>query len=137
MRYRPDQAIGSLAICLTCAATIAATLSASAGTEVWLDQGNVTLTLPSGKTVEMEPGTHAACDDDDCTLTPLALAPARPEGLQAAAQAAGGLAQAPLSGLGSVLPEVALPAIGVGAVAAGLALGLTSGSSTTSTTNTN
>ncbi|MEL6477236.1 MAG: hypothetical protein AAFR17_07895 [Pseudomonadota bacterium] len=104
------------------------------------------LTLPSGKQVVMDPGNHADCDveEDDCEILPLALAPARPEVLstlgQLGTQAVGGVAQAPLSGLATTIPNIAVPAVGLGAIGLGIGLGLTNSTpnttiSTTPSTN--
>ena len=112
--------------------------SAEAGPEVWLDKGQVILTLPSGNQVTMEAGNHADCDEDDCELTPLALAPVRPEVLQTLGQIGtqlGGLAPAPLAaGPATTIATIAVPAVGIGSIVAGAAAGLAD--STTSTTAT-
>ncbi|MEM0943681.1 MAG: hypothetical protein AAGI70_07015 [Pseudomonadota bacterium] len=109
--------------------------AAHAGPEVWLDEGQVILTLPSGKEVTVEAGNYADCDEeaDECEIVPLALAPARPELLTLAqgAQLTGAVAQAPLLGPGTILPTVAGPAVGIGAVVAGVVVGLTAASDTT------
>ncbi|MEM0923090.1 MAG: hypothetical protein AAGF44_04105 [Pseudomonadota bacterium] len=142
MRSRP---VFAILAALASALTLAPGGDVYAGEQVWLDSGQVTLTLPSGKVVVLEPGNHADCEaeDDDCELLPLALAPVRPEALSLLGQFSGtlgGVAQAPLTGLATTIPNIAAPALGLGAIGIGVGLGLTNSTpnttvSTTSSTN--
>lgn len=112
----------------------------AASTQVWLEKGQIVLLLENGEEVPLEAGNYLSCDEDaegaesdkGCNALPLALAPAAPAGLIA------GLASAPLAASSAtVLGAIAVPAVGVAAVAAGVAMGLSSSSQTNSTPSTN
>lgn len=112
-------------------------------TEIWLDKGQVEIALKSGKTVTVDAGHYAKCDDDedDCEIVPLVLAPSRPEFLQVAgALAPGGVAPGATGVLGTGIPTAAAVGAGavviIGGVVAGVISGTGDGTPVTSTTST-
>ncbi|MBY8974210.1 hypothetical protein KHP62_00225 [Rhodobacteraceae bacterium NNCM2] len=124
----------------------------AAGTQVWLTSGEVYLILDNGERVVLTEGNYISCQDADwaeeptndrCKIIPLAAAPSAPTTILSSlgggpAAAATGLAAAPLAASSAtVIGSIIVPVIGAGVIAAGVAIGLTSNESTTSTNSTN
>ena len=45
--------------------------------EIWLDEGSIEITLPSGRTFELQGGQYAKCGGGSCEIIPLEDAPQR------------------------------------------------------------